>query len=135
MTYYAGLNVSLKEVSICIVDDDGEVVAQGTAPADPEGVAGWLTNRSVAPKRIMHESGQLSIWLQRGMVQLGLPAICIDARKAHKSLSARLNKSDSAPSRRCKHRLSGSGCRRSRAACADELVHLGSHPQRRVRNV
>lgn len=30
------------------------------------------------------------------MVQLGLPAICIDARKAHKSLSARLNKSDSA---------------------------------------
>ena len=42
------------------------------------------------------QSGQLSIWLQRGMVQLGLPAICIDARKAHKSLSARLNKSDSA---------------------------------------
>lgn len=30
------------------------------------------------------------------MVELGLPAICIDARKAHKSLSARLNKSDSA---------------------------------------
>lgn len=30
------------------------------------------------------------------MAQLGLPAICIDARKAHKSLSARLNKSDRA---------------------------------------
>lgn len=96
MTYYAGLDVSLKEVSICVVDDDGEVVAQGTAPADPEGVAGWFKNRSLTPKRIIHESGQLSIWLQRGMVQLGLPAICIDARKAHKSLSARLNKSDSA---------------------------------------
>ncbi len=25
MTYYAGLDVSLKEVSICVVDDDGEV--------------------------------------------------------------------------------------------------------------
>ncbi len=99
MTHYAGLDVSLKEVSICIIDDDGEVVAQGTAPADPDGVAGWLKNRSLTPKRIVHESGQLSIWLQRGMVQLGLPAICIDARKAHKSLSARLNKSDSAPSR------------------------------------
>jgi transposase len=36
----------------------------------------------------------LSIWLQRGSVRLGLPAICIDDRKAHKSLSARLNKSD-----------------------------------------
>ena len=95
MTHYAGLDVSLKEVSICVVDDDGEVVAQGTAPADPEGVAGWFKNRSLTPKRIIHESGQLSIWLQRGMVQMGLPAICIDARKAHKSLSARLNKSDS----------------------------------------
>ncbi len=99
MTHYAGLDVSLKEVSICIIDDDGEVVAQGIAPTDPEGVAGWLKNRLLTPKRIVHESGQLSIWLQRGMVQLGLPATCIDARKAHKSLSARLNKSDSAPSR------------------------------------
>ena len=35
----------------------------------------------------------LSIWLQRGMTRLGLPTTCIDARKAHKSLSARLNKS------------------------------------------
>ena len=42
----------------------------------------------------MHESGQLSIWLQRGLASLVLPAICIDARKAHKTLSARLNKSD-----------------------------------------
>jgi len=30
------------------------------------------------------------------MAHLGLPATCIDARKAHKSLSARLNKSDAA---------------------------------------
>ncbi len=96
MTHYAGLDVSLKEISICVVDNDGEVVARGAAPADPAGVAGWFKNRSLEPKRIVHESGQLSIWLQRGMVQLGLPAICIDARKAHKSLSARLNKSDSA---------------------------------------
>jgi len=96
MTYYAGLDVSLKEVSICVVDDDGTIIARGTAPADPDGVAGWFENRSLTPKRIVHESGQLSIWLQRGMVELGLPAICIDARKAHKSLSARLNKSDSA---------------------------------------
>ena len=40
MAYYAGLDISLKEVPICIVDDDGEVGAQGTAPADPERVAG-----------------------------------------------------------------------------------------------
>lgn len=96
MKIYAGLDVSLKEVSICVVDEDGKVVARGVAPADPNGISGWLTNRSLAPERIVHESGQLSIWLQRGLAELGLPAICIDARKAHKTLSARLNKSDAA---------------------------------------
>lgn len=82
MKNYAGLDVSLKEISICIVDQDGNVVAYGTTPADPEGVAGWLKNRSLKPESIVHESGQLSTWLQRGLIRLELPAICIDARKA-----------------------------------------------------
>ena len=96
MEYYVGLDVSLKEISICVVDRDGETVARGVCPADPEGVAGWFRNRDLTPRRIVHESGMLSIWLQRGLAGLGLPATCIDARKAHKSLSARLNKSDAA---------------------------------------
>lgn len=94
MEHYAGLDVSLKATSICVVDRDGKTVARGTCPTDPEGVAGWFRNRSLTPCRIVHESGQLSIWLQRGLVRLELPATCIDARKAHKALSARLNKSD-----------------------------------------
>lgn len=56
MKYYAGLDVSLKEVLICVVTEDRELVTQGTAPADPEGVAGWFKNRSLTPKRIIHES-------------------------------------------------------------------------------
>jgi transposase len=94
MKHYAGLDVSLKEISICIVDGDGKVVARGTTPSDPDGVAGWLRTRSLSPCRIVHESGQVSIWLQRGLMRLGLPAICVDARKAHKSLSARTTKCD-----------------------------------------
>lgn len=96
MEYYAGLDVSLKEIAICVVDRDGETVARGVCPADPEGVAGWFRNRDLTPRRIVHESGMLSIWLQRGLGCLGLPATCIDARKAYKILSARLNKSDAA---------------------------------------
>jgi transposase len=96
MDYYAGLDVSLKEISICVVDAGGQPIARGICPADPDGVAGWFRARSLSPKQMVHESGQLSIWLQRGLQRLGLPAICIDARKAHKSLSARPNKSDAA---------------------------------------
>lgn len=118
MEYYAGLVVSLKEISVCVVDRDGNPLERGTCPADPEGVAGWLRNRGLKPHRIVHESGTLSIWLQRGMARLGLPAICIDARKAHKSLSARLNKSDAADAE---------GLARARSY---RLVHARAHSRR-----
>ncbi|WP_323776505.1 hypothetical protein [Leisingera sp.] len=38
MNYYAGLDVSLKEISVCVIDDTGTAVASGVSPADPEGV-------------------------------------------------------------------------------------------------
>lgn len=66
MEYYAGLDVSLKEISICVVDRDGKTVARGVCPADPDGVAGWFCNRDLTPRQIVHESGMLAIWLQRG---------------------------------------------------------------------
>jgi transposase len=57
-------------------------------------VKSWLKHRLLQSETIVHESGQLSVWLQHGFLKLGLSAICIDARRAHKSLSARLNKSE-----------------------------------------
>ena len=80
---YAGLDVSLKEISVCVVDADGAVIACGAADCDPGAVAGFFEQRDMRPERVVHESGQLSIWLQRGLVKAGLPAICIDARTAH----------------------------------------------------
>lgn len=94
MKQYAGLDVSLKEISICVIDGDGKVIARGSTPAEPEAVAHFFAGINLSPESMVHESGPLSIWLQRGLLRLGQPAICIDARKAHKALSARLNKSD-----------------------------------------
>ena len=96
MREYAGLDVSLRTTSICVVDEDGAVLHRGTVVTDPEAVAQHFAENGIAPDRIVHEAGQLSIWLQRGLVRLGLPAVCIDARLAHKALSAKLNKSDRA---------------------------------------
>ena len=47
MKHFAGLDVSLKEISICVIDADGGVVARGTAPSDPDGVAGWMFAEAV----------------------------------------------------------------------------------------
>ncbi len=91
---YAGLDVSLKEISICVIDGDGRIIGRGSTSSDPAAVAAFFAEKELCPERIVHESGQLSIWLQRGLTRLSLPAICIDARRAHKALSARLNKSD-----------------------------------------
>ncbi len=74
----------------------GERQLRGSVESEPQAVSDFLSDAGISPERIVHESGMLSIWLRRGLVKLGLPATCIDARIAHKALSARLNKSDAA---------------------------------------
>ena len=59
-------------------------------------ILSWIEASVGAVERIVHESGPLSIWLTRELVALGAPVVCIDARAAHKALSARMNKSDRA---------------------------------------
>jgi len=94
MKCFAGLDVSLKEISMCVVDDEGGVVFRRSLPFCPLAVRDVLEEQKVTPQRIVYESGQITIWLQRQQEDLGLPAICIDARSAHKVLSAKRNKSD-----------------------------------------
>ena len=96
MKHYVGLDVSLKEVSICVVDADGTVIAEGKVATEPALVLSWIEERVGTVERIIHESGPLSIWLTRELARLGAPVVCIDARAAHKALSARMNKSDRA---------------------------------------
>ena len=36
MEYYVGLDVSLKQTSICVVDQTGLVVREGVVDSDPE---------------------------------------------------------------------------------------------------
>jgi transposase len=96
MKQYAGLDVSLKETSICVVDETGMVLMRRSVPTEPATIADLLRDQTHDLERVAHESGMLSTWLTRELEHLGLPIVCIDARMAHKALSARLNKSDSA---------------------------------------
>ena len=91
MKHYVGLDVSLEEVSICVADGDGSVIAEGKVATEPSEILAWIDGRVGAVDRIVHESGPLSIWLTRELAGLGAPVVCIDARAAHKALSARMN--------------------------------------------
>ena len=91
---YVGLDVSLEETSICVMDRDGRILQRGVSATEPEAIAAYVRRHASEADRIVLETGQLSIWLTRELVALGLPVVCVDARLAHKALSGRRNKSD-----------------------------------------
>ena len=44
MAYFVGLDVSVKETSICIVDDAGKIVREVRVASEPEALLQVLTN-------------------------------------------------------------------------------------------
>jgi len=94
MSYYAGLDISMKETVICIVNDKGEFVHKGRSKTDPEKIAMHLKKTNFNLEKIGIESGSLSHWLVNELRSQDLPAICIDARKMAAFLSVRINKTD-----------------------------------------
>ncbi len=94
MELYVGMDVSLKETSMCVVDDDGEIQCEGTVISEPEAIAGFIKTNAVSAKRIGLETGPTTTWLWHELRALGLPVICIDARHAKAALSLQINKSD-----------------------------------------
>ena len=85
MEYYVGLDVSLKQTSICVVDQTGAVVREGVVDSDPEAIAVYVRSKAPDAVRIGLETGPTSTWLWTELKQLGLPVICIDA--CHKQTS------------------------------------------------
>jgi transposase len=94
MGCYVGMDVSLKETSICVVDCRGEVVCEGTVISEPAAIAGYINARAPGAGRIGLETGPTTTWLWHELRALGLPVICIDARHAKAALSMQINKSD-----------------------------------------
>lgn len=91
---YVGLDVSLAETSIAVVDKDGKLVWRGKVDSTPQAIAEALRRHAPLAERIGLEAGQLASWLYQGLKALGLPVICVDARHAKAALSLRLNKTD-----------------------------------------
>jgi len=52
MTYYAGLDVSLEETAICIVDETGAIVRELRAPSDPDSLVAALRGTGLDLARI-----------------------------------------------------------------------------------
>src|SRR6201981_1517778 len=80
MDHFAGLDVSVKEISICIVDDPGKIVREVKVASEPEALLAVLTNPAYDLKRIGLEAG--------------LPVICVETRHMQAVLKTQINKTD-----------------------------------------
>jgi len=94
MKHYAGLDVSVKETAVCIVDATGKVCREVKVVSHPEDLVAVLTDPALHMERIGLEAGPLSQWLFEGLARAGLPVICIETRHTKAFLKAQVNKTD-----------------------------------------
>ena len=93
MEQFIGLDVSLKDTFIS-VREGGKRIWRGKCPSDPKLIAEVIRKRAPETKRVVFETGPLSVWFYHALTAEGVPAICIDARHAKAALDMAPNKTD-----------------------------------------
>ena len=94
MSHYAGLDVSLEETAICVVDSTGRIVKETRAPSEPEALIAALREIGLPLERVGLEACSLTAWLHDELRSTGLPAICIETRQANAAMKTMPNKTD-----------------------------------------
>jgi transposase len=95
MAHFVGLDVSVKETTVCVVDEVGKVVLEQKVPTEPDDIVVLLTSMGEAYGRVGIEAGPLSQWLAKGLASAGLPVVCVETRHMQALLKGQqINKSD-----------------------------------------
>src|SRR5437588_6064780 len=94
MDHFAGLDVSVKDTSVCIVDDTGKITREVKVASEPDALLTVLRNPAYRFKRIGLEAGPLSQWLFSALAEADLPVICVETRHMRAVLKAQINKTD-----------------------------------------
>jgi transposase len=94
MDYFAGLDVSLETINVCIVDGDGSVLLEQKLVAEPQEIIALLKQFGQPLKRVGLEAGPTSSWLFSELRAAGYPALCLECRHVKAGLGAMRNKTD-----------------------------------------
>src|ERR1700680_163117 len=95
MAHFVGLDVSVKETSVCIVEDAGKVIWEQKVPPEPAAIIALLTSPGATYGRIGIEAGPLSQWLVNALTAAALPVICVGTRHMKALVTAQpLNKTE-----------------------------------------
>ncbi|MTH80335.1 IS110 family transposase [Paracoccus aestuariivivens] len=94
MDHYAGLDVSLRSVAICVIDAQGKVVFERSVAFEIADIVTCLKACGQPLKQIGFEVGAMSQHLYRGLKAAGFDVVCMEARQVNAALSAMRNKTD-----------------------------------------
>src|SRR5215207_2376858 len=115
MAYFVGLDVSVKETSVCVVDDAGKVILEQKVPTEPSDLIALLSSLGVAFGRIGIEAGPLSQWLVNALTEADLPVICVETR--HMKFADGAADQQDGPQRRARDRADDAGRPVQAGAC------------------
>jgi len=99
MRVYVGLDVSLRSVALCMIDDTGAVLDEIGLPCEVAAIAAHLRGLGRPVDRIGFEAGAMSQMLFHGLTAEGFEVVCMEARQVAGALSAMRNKTDRADAR------------------------------------
>jgi transposase len=94
MNYYAGIDVSLEQSSVCVVDASGKIIREGKVASEPQALIDWFSSLGFGLARIGLEAGPLSQWLFAAMKQAGLAVELLETRHVRDAFKAMPVKSD-----------------------------------------
>lgn len=94
MNQYVGLDVSLEETKIHVLDEAGGRVWRGKCASHPDELETAICKHAPGAVRIGLETGPLTTWLWTELSKRRLPMVCLDARAAQRALDMRANKTD-----------------------------------------
>jgi transposase len=94
MEHYAGIDVSLEQSSLCVVDSTGKIVREAKVASEPEALVIFFRQFGVPVTRIGLEAGPLSQWLHAGLTKAGFEVVLLETRQVKAALSAMVVKTD-----------------------------------------
>ncbi len=97
MDQYAGIDVSLEDSHVCVVDDRGAILREAKVASEPDALVAWFASCDAPIARIGLEAGPLSQWLYAEMKTAGLAVELLETRHvrdAFKSMPVKTDRKD-----------------------------------------
>jgi transposase len=94
MEHFAGIDVSLEQSSVCVVDAAGKIIREAKVSSEPEDLVRFFRELGVRVVRIGLEAGPLSQWLHAGLAEAGFEVVLLETRHVKAALSAMVVKTD-----------------------------------------